>query len=249
VTSNQLLSSLGATLGGCHGLDLSLIASYSVQQSEDEDVARFNHRINLKGGGDGVYSPVNGFTTPVPRFKNVKATLMQLTDFMLPPLRVVRPTQVMQVFYGFGDASGKQFGATLSKNYNCRGHLSETRTINSGIRFRIGLWSPMEEEESSNYKELKNLVDTIGEEAKEGKLGDCELFIFTNNSTAEGCFYRGNLKSVCLHALVLDLWTLKMTYGMAIHVIHISGGARHRWVFVGITNRGSHVRSGYAHVC
>jgi hypothetical protein len=134
------------------------------------------------------------------------------------------------VFYGFGDASEKQFGAMLSENYNCRGRLSKTHTINSSIRFRIGLWLPMEEEESSNYKELKNLVDTIGEEAKKGQLGDCELFIFPSNSTAEGCFYRGNSKSVHLHALVLDLRTLEMTYGMTIHVIHISG---HRMIAQG----------------
>ena len=65
------------------------MASYSVQQSKDEDVAQVNHQINLKGGGDGVYSPVNGFITPVPRFKNDIAALMQLTDFILPPLWVV----------------------------------------------------------------------------------------------------------------------------------------------------------------
>ena len=94
----------------------------------------------------------------------------------------------MQVFCGFGDASGEQFGATLSENYNYCGHLMKTCTINSGIQFRIGLWSSMEEEESSNYKELKNSVDTIGEEAKEGQLGDCELFIFTDNSTLKGIF-------------------------------------------------------------
>ncbi len=87
--SNQSLSSLDATQSGCHGLDLSLMASYSVQQSEDKDVARVNHRINLKGGGGGVYSPVNGFTTPVPRFKNNIAAQMQLTNFKLPPLQVV----------------------------------------------------------------------------------------------------------------------------------------------------------------
>ena len=82
------------------------------------------------------------------------------------------------MFYGFRDASGQQFGATLSKNYDCCDHLSETRSINSSIRFQIGLWLAVEEEESSNYKELKNLVDTIEEEAKEGQFGDCELFIF-----------------------------------------------------------------------
>ena len=134
---------------------------------------------------------------------------MRLTDFDLPPLRVVRPTQVVQVFYGFGDASGKQFGATLSENYNCRGRLSGAGHGPDRIRFRIGLWSPEVEEESSNYKELRNLVDTVGEEARASQLRDCELFVFTDNSTAEGCFHRGTSKSVHLHSLVLELRTLE----------------------------------------
>ncbi len=72
------------------------------------------------------------------------------------------------MFYGFGDASGKQFGATLSQNYNCKAWLSKTRKDKRGIRFRIGLWSAAEEAERSNYKEIKNLVDTVSEKAKAG---------------------------------------------------------------------------------
>ncbi len=217
-------------------MDLSLVASYSVERSEDEDVARASHRMRIKGGYGGLYAPEDGFTYPVPRFKTDIAALMRLSDFKLPPLWVVRPTHVVQVFYGFGDASGKQFGATLSENYNCQGCLLETSTGSGSVRFRVGLWSPEEEEESLNYKELRNLVNSVGEEAKAGRLKDCELYVFTDNSTAEGCFYRGNSKSVHLHALVLELRTLEMTYGMTIHVIHIAGsrmmtslGLRPRW--------------------
>jgi hypothetical protein len=92
-----------------------------------------------------------------------------------------------------------------------------------GVRFRIGLWSATEEEESSNYKELKNLVDTVREEVSTGRIKDCELFMFTDNSTAESCFYWGSSKSTQLHALVLELRVLEITYGMMIHVIHVSG--------------------------
>ena len=128
------------------------------------------------------------------RFKNDLVALIHLTDFKLPPLRVARPVQVLQVCYGFGDASGKQFGAILSDNYSCRGRLSQTGSDGGGVCFQIGLWSPEEEEESSNYKELKNLVDTVRKEAASGRLKDCKLFIFTDNLTAESCFYRGNSK-------------------------------------------------------
>ncbi len=148
---------------------------------------------------------------------------MRLTDFVLPLLRVVRPTDVVQVFYGFGDASGKQFGATLSENYNCQGCLLRASAGSNGVRFHIGLWSSAEEEESSNYKGLRNLVDLVGEEAKAGRLRDCKLLIFTDNSTAEACFYRANSKSVHLHYLVLELQTLEMSYGMTLHIIHILG--------------------------
>jgi hypothetical protein len=69
-----------------------------------------------------------------------------------------------------------------------------------------------------NYKELKNLVDTMSEEARAGWMRDCKLFMFTDNSTAESCFYQGNSKSWLLHMLVLDLRTMEMMYGMMVHV-------------------------------
>jgi hypothetical protein len=117
---------------------------------------------------------------------------------------------VVHVYYGFGDASGKQFRATISTNYNCRGCLSKPSKVKHGIRFRVGLWSAKEEDKSSNYKELCNLVETVAGEARAGRLRDCEFFLFTDNSTAESCFYRGNSKSKRLHSLVLDLRSLEM---------------------------------------
>jgi hypothetical protein len=63
----------------------------------------------------------------------------------------------------------------------------------------------------------------VKEEAEAGRLKNCEFFLFTNNSTAESCFYRGTSKSRQLHGLVLRLRSLEMTYGMTIHVIHVSG--------------------------
>jgi hypothetical protein len=169
------------------------------------------------------YAPSSGFTTPVPRFKIDVDALIRLSDFDLPPLRVVRPAHVVHVYYGFGDASGKQFGGTISENYNCRRRLSDVMEPKRGIRFRIGLWSALEEEESSNYKELFNLVEMVTSEARAGRLRDCEFFLFTDNSTAEGCFYRGSSKSPLLHYLVLSLRAIEMEYGMTIHVVHISG--------------------------
>ena len=223
VTSLSSLGSLDVTRAGAHGLDLGMAASYSANGGEDEDEAAANHRLAIKLGEEHVYAPEDGFTTPVPRFKDDINALLRLSNFDLPPLRVVRPSHVVHVYYGFGDASGKQFGATISANYNCRGCLSRPTKGKRGIRFRVGLWSAREEDESSNYKELCNLVETVAGEARAGRLRDCEFFIFTDNSTAESCYYRGNSKSRRLHSLVLDLRALEMEFGMTIHVIHVSG--------------------------
>jgi hypothetical protein len=46
------------------------------------------------------------------------------------------------------------------------------------------LWSAAEEPESSNYKESRNLVDTVLKEAKARRMRVCEFFLFTDNSTA-----------------------------------------------------------------
>ena len=78
--------------------------------------------------------------------------------------------------YRFEDALGKQFGATISHDYNCGARLAKATTSSTGVRFRIGLWTAAEEEESSNYKELRNLVDTVKEEAEAGRLRNCEFF-------------------------------------------------------------------------
>ena len=66
-------------------------------------------------------------------------------------------------------------------------------------------------------------METVVGEARAGRLRECEFFLFTDNSTAESCYYRGNSKSKRLHSLILDLRALEMEFGMTIHVIHISG--------------------------
>jgi len=116
-----------------------MAASYSANGGADEDEAAANHRLAVKLGDEHVYAPEDGFTTPVPRFKDDINALLRLSNFDLPPLRVVHPSHVVHVYYGFGDASGKQFGATISAKYNCRGCLSRPTKGKCGIRFRVGL--------------------------------------------------------------------------------------------------------------
>jgi hypothetical protein len=50
---------------------------------------------------------------------------------------------------GFGDASGKGFGSTI--------------TLNGVILWQAGQWEPSYEEESSNLRELENIVRALEE--------------------------------------------------------------------------------------
>ena len=96
---------------------------------------------------------------------------------------------VVQVFFGFGDAAGKGFGSTVAGTYNCSEKFSELQTNDNGLKYRVGIWTALEELESSNQKEFCNLVETTEEECRSGRLQNCEFFLFTDNSTAESCFY------------------------------------------------------------
>ena len=59
---------------------------------------------------------------------------------------------------------------------------------------------------TSNYRELCNLAEALEEAVEEavidGSVQGSELFIFTYNSVAEGCFYRGTVSSRKLFNLV-----------------------------------------------
>ena len=154
-------------------------------------------------------APSSGFTQPVPRFiEDIKA-LMCLSESDSPPLRVIRCKTVFAAVYGFGDASGKGFCGTLG--------------YHGSINYRIGVWGRDADSESSNYKELRNLVDTAEEEAISGRLFNAEFYLFTDNSTAENSFHRGSSKSKLLHGLVVKLRKLEMDYNLVIYLIHVAG--------------------------
>jgi hypothetical protein len=54
-------------------------------------------------------------------------------------------------------------------------------------------------------------------------LAGSELFIFTDNQTAESTFWKGHSSSPKLFELVLRLRKLEMEHGILLHVIHVSG--------------------------
>ena len=146
----------------------------------------------------------------VPRLRDDIAALRRLMSSDKPILKRIRCSRTGRVMYGFGDASGAGFGATIQ--------------IGQEIKFEYGQWaSQISEEESSNWRELSNLVSTMKRLAKETLLSDCEIFIFTDNLTAEAAFWKGNSKSRKLFELILELKELEFRNDFILHVIHVSG--------------------------
>jgi hypothetical protein len=84
------------------------------------------------------------------------------------------------VIYGFGDALGPAFGASA-------------QAINADhINFHYGQWiAQVTEEETSNWRELGSLVAFVKDLIKSSECSGFEFFIFTDNSTAEGTFWKG----------------------------------------------------------
>jgi hypothetical protein len=132
------------------------------------------------------------YVKAVPRFKDDITSLLRLMKSDTPPLKRARCKRSAKCYYGFGDASGSGFGATIQ--------------INGKIHYEYGQWSSeVTEERSSNWRELNNLVEVLERIVVEEDLKGSEIFIFTDNSTAEAAFWKGTSKSKHLFELVLRL--------------------------------------------
>ena len=89
--------------------------------------------------------------------------------------------------------------------------------------YRFGAWDQKSSLHSSNYRELRNLVDTLFTMAAEVELQGTELFLFTDNSTAEAAFVKGSSSSKELFELVLKLRKLEMDNLCKMYISHVSG--------------------------
>jgi hypothetical protein len=76
---------------------------------------------------------------------------------------------------------------------------------------------------SSNWREFRNLLETIREEARLGRLIGCEVWIATDNSTAEASFHKGRSSSPELDAMVLELRLLAIGGNFVLRLVHIAG--------------------------
>ena len=147
--------------------------------------------------------------TASPRLASDVKALITMLSSPTPPEVSLRSKDIVTVVYGFGDASGTGLGSTF--------------TCGSGFNFRIGIWSGDDIDESSNWREFTNIVESLEDEARSGHLGNSEVFMFTDNSTVEACTIKGSSTSLKLLNLVVRLRALTTIYGIKIHVFHVAG--------------------------
>jgi hypothetical protein len=83
-----------------------------------------------------------------------------------------------------------------------------------------------ERDESSNFREFRNVVESLEDEGESGRLKDCRVFFCTDNSTVESAIYKGSSGSEKLHALVVRYHCLESKYGITATTSHVSSGKR-----------------------
>jgi hypothetical protein len=164
----------------------------------------------------------------VPRLASDVEGLLLLLASPTPPVRTIRASSLITVYYGFGDASGAGFGDTL--------------LTPKGVTYRCGIWGDDLQAQSSNYRELfnlteameahaatfqfnhlQNLVTTLENMAGNDAWLSAEIFMFTDNAVAEAAFYKGSSSNKKLFELVLRLWKLEVNLSLRLHLIHVSG--------------------------
>jgi len=148
------------------------------------------------------------FVRAVPRLLDDLIALNYFFNVEVPPRRFVRGKNIYLAKYGFGDASKAGFGSTFQSK--------------DGISFRYGTWSSDGEEQTSNFRELENLAQALELESTNDGFKGAEVFIFTDNSTAEAAYYKGTSSSKLLFHIVLRLRKLEFMGGF-IYFIHVAG--------------------------
>ncbi len=137
--------------------------------------------------------------------------LEELVESETLPLRTVRGSKSISLLYGFGDAFGQGFGAAMQ--------LSD-----GTVYYQAGLWGKeFSVRMSSNYRELRNLVEFVHKAAEEGLLEGVQLMLFTDNIVADYAFHKGSSSSELLHGLVVKLRKLEMKLSAELIIVLVSG--------------------------
>ena len=146
---------------------------------------------------------------PVPRLHDCLRALTRFFESPDPPTLIERSKHINLIIYGFADASEGGLGATLD--------------FGDKVSYRVGVWGRDTEKESSNWRELANIVTTLEEQLQNDSIRGSTIIIATDNAVAEAAIYKGNSSSEKLFDLVVRLRELELKSSANIIVTHVSG--------------------------
>mgnify|MGYP003497604914 CR=1 FL=1 len=138
--------------------------------------------------------------------------MLTMTSSELPPLRSVRQNKMLHLIYGFPDESGKGKWSSLHDLRDSQGQ-----------KYRIGVWTAEESEETANWREFTTLVRTVEEEAEDGRLTDTRVIMFTDSITVERAWLNGTSSSSLLLDLVIHFKAVQLKFSFKVEVFHIAG--------------------------
>lgn len=114
---------------------------------------------------------------PSSRLRDELFALESLLEGKISKRSLVRLPKSRWVSYVIGDASDNGYGAAIH--------------VDDKLNFMYSQWTSAKSEQSSNYRELRNLVNTVEKLYGEGILKNCELFLYTDNSVVDSAYCRG----------------------------------------------------------
>lgn len=191
----------------------------AIAVEEWDDQARWQEVRELRKNGIQNPERVKMMTQMMKDVKFLKA----MCESEIPSRRLIRGVKIARIIYGFGDASGAGFGASWMEGRDLFSSTEGKEERGTGIKYRFGRWGNDGEGTSSNFRELCNLVDVLEAMGRNGELAGVEVFLFTDNSTAEAAFNRGSSGSLKLYELIKRVKLLEMFFKARVHVIHVAG--------------------------
>jgi hypothetical protein len=177
----------------------------------DEQAEQFHWALGVSAAGSNNESLAPPWITKLPILKMDADVLRQFFAHPKPVQVIFRPIQgAAYVAYGAGDASGEGFGANI-------------HPLGLPPLLRHGFWCTEDSEQSSNWRELRNLVDAVRVEAESGRLAGRELWLATDNSTAAAAYHHGAAGSPKLHELATELRMLTLVGNFVLNIFHVAG--------------------------
>ena len=120
----------------------------------------------------------------------------------------------------WGDGSGTGTGGT-TELYPVEGDAIIT---NPNIELWMGVWGVKCKATSSNWKELRTVLQALRQEVGRSRVKDTTVFYFTDNLVSYYVVNNGSSRSPGLHTLVQEIKEVEALLQCHLEIVHVPGG-------------------------